>query len=261
MLRSSQPLLGPSNKRCKEDESLLKTALPMGKQGYIYDLRDANILKTAVSKGGGFETDANYPLWKRINRHLDRFDQLQTSFSKLIDACLGESSVNTDRYLNKLESSTWFYSIRQALYLAYMISDELHNKNGCVLIHDWDGTDNTLLITSLIQIILNPDTRTIKGFQKLIEREWLEAGHSFSRRCFKGPFGSSQAKQEGPVFLLFLDCIRQLMEQYCISFEFNEELLIILYDNTMAPQYGTFLGNCQRERDELSVSTRTLSLW
>lgn len=205
-MRSSQPLLGTNNRRCKEDELLLKSVLPKGKQGYIYDLRDSNVLKSAMSKGGGYETDANYPLWKRINKHMDRFDQLHSSFGKVLEACLNDSV----QFFSKLESSNWFYNIRQALYLACTISDELHNKNGCVLIHGWDGSDNTLLITSLVQILLNPESRTLKGFELLIEREWLKAGHPFSRRCFKSAYGSTNQKQEGPVFLLLLDCIRQV---------------------------------------------------
>ena len=51
------------------------------------------------------------------------------------------------------------------------------------------------------------------------------------------------------------------MEQFCLSFEFNEEFLILLFDNIYASEYGTFLGNCQRERDQLFLSTRTVSLW
>jgi len=115
MMRSAQPLLGSSNKRSKEDENLLKLALPMGKQGYIYDLRDSSILKSASAKGGGYETEANYPLWKRINRHMEKFEQLQGSLSKLIDAC--DSSNSMDKYLSKLESSNWLLNIRQAMYL------------------------------------------------------------------------------------------------------------------------------------------------
>ena len=213
-MRSSQPLLGLSNKRSKEDENLLKIALPMGKQGYIYDLRDSSLLKGAASKGGGYETEANYPLWKRVNRHMEKFDQLQASFSKLIDACSGDSSNSMDRYLNKLESSNWLLNIRQALYLACCIADELHNKNSCILIHGWDGWDNTLVVTSLVQILLNPECRTLIGFKNLIEREWLLAGHQFSKRCFKSAYGTSSAKQEGPVFLLFLDCVKQVSLYY-----------------------------------------------
>jgi myotubularin-related protein 9 len=115
LLRSSQPLLGSSNRRCKEDEMLLKGSLPIGKKGVIYDLRDVNILKSAASKGGGYETESNYPLWKRVNRHLDRIDQLHGSLGKLVEACLGDPS----QYLSRLESSNWLQNAKQALFIAW----------------------------------------------------------------------------------------------------------------------------------------------
>ena len=280
MLRSSQPMLGSSNRRSKEDETLLKNFLPIGKKGYIYDLRDANVLKSAASKGGGYETDANYPLWKRVNRHLDRFDQLHASLSKLAEACLGESG----QFLSRLELSNWLQNSRQALYVACCIVDELSNKDSCVLVHGWDGSDNTLLITSLVHILLNSEYRTIRGFECLVEKEWLHAGHPFSKRCSKSAFGSTSYRYEGPVFLLFLDCVRQvglneeliylkfwltcflflyfkLIDQFCLSFEFNEEFLICLFDNAYSSEYGTFLCNSQNEREKLQLATRTASLW
>jgi hypothetical protein len=88
MMKCSQPLLGNNNKRSKEDELYLKSVLPNNKKGYIYDLRDVNIMKLAArSNQGGYETDHSYPLWKLVNRHLDKFDQLQLSYGKLVDAC------------------------------------------------------------------------------------------------------------------------------------------------------------------------------
>lgn len=51
------------------------------------------------------------------------------------------------------------------------------------------------------------------------------------------------------------------MDQFCISFEFNEEFLISLFDNVYASEYGTFLGNNQNEREQLCLSTRTVSFW
>lgn len=199
-------MLGSSSRRCKEDELLLKSVLPIGKKGYIFDLRDAGVLKSATSKGGGYETDASYPLWKRINKHLDRYDQLQQSFVKVIDACMSDPM----QFVAKLESSNWMLNIRQAIYVAGLIADEVHNKNACVLVHGWDGWDNTLLVCSLVRVILDPECRTLRGFIGLVEREWLQAGHPFSKRCCKSAYGSSSQKTEGPVFLLFLDCIRQV---------------------------------------------------
>lgn len=43
-----------------------------------------------------------------------------------------------------------------------------------VLVHGSEGTDTTLLVTSLAQIILDPDCRTFRGFLRLLEREWVQ---------------------------------------------------------------------------------------
>ncbi|CAF5035066.1 unnamed protein product, partial [Rotaria magnacalcarata] len=57
----------------------------------------------------------------------------------------------------------------------------------------------------------------------LIVREWLIRGHPFRER-----FGqvltdeNGNSAQEAPVFLLFLDCIHQLINQNPFSFEFAE---------------------------------------
>ena len=49
-----------------------------------------------------------------------------------------------------------------------------HREGACVLVHGAEGTDSTLLITSLAQLILDPLSRTMAGFQELIEREWVQ---------------------------------------------------------------------------------------
>ena len=43
--------------------------------------------------------------------------------------------------------------------------------------HGSDGRDLTLCVTSIAQVILNPDCRTVRGFEALIEREWLQVGN------------------------------------------------------------------------------------
>lgn len=47
-------------------------------------------------------------------------------------------------------------------------------EGASVLVHGTEGTDSTLQVTSLAQIILDPTCRTIRGFQGLVEREWLQ---------------------------------------------------------------------------------------
>ena len=50
----------------------------------------------------------------------------------------------------------------------------LNQDKASVVVHGSDGRDLTLCVTSLAQVILNPDCRTVSGFEALIEREWLQ---------------------------------------------------------------------------------------
>lgn len=47
-------------------------------------------------------------------------------------------------------------------------------EEASVLVHGAEGTDTTLLVTALAQVILDPSCRTLVGFQGLLEREWIE---------------------------------------------------------------------------------------
>ena len=54
-----------------------------------------------------------------------------------------------------------------------------------------EGRDMALLITSLTLIILDPDARTLHGFEALVEREWIQTGHPFwTRWCMVDLSGS-----------------------------------------------------------------------
>lgn len=39
------------------------------------------------------------------------------------------------------------------------------------------------IVASLVQVMLDPYFRTIPGFQSLIQKEWVMAGHQFLDRC------------------------------------------------------------------------------
>lgn len=68
-------------------------------------------------------------------------------------------------------------------------------------------------------------------------------------------------KQISPIFTQFLDATWQMMEQRQDAFEFNERFLLILHDHVMSCQYGTFVGNCEKDRVDLKLAERTFSLW
>ncbi|KAM9576872.1 LOW QUALITY PROTEIN: phosphatidylinositol-3,5-bisphosphate 3-phosphatase MTMR8 [Trichechus inunguis] len=69
------------------------------------------------------------------------------------------------------------------------------------------------------------------------------------------------SKEVSPIFTQFLDCIWQLMEQLPCAFEFNENFLLEIHDHVFSCQFGNFLGNCQKNREELSVYEKTHSMW
>ncbi|XP_064304337.1 myotubularin-related protein 9 isoform X3 [Phalacrocorax carbo] len=260
MMRSSQPLTGTNGRRCKEDEKLINATLRPGKRGYIIDTRSLNVAQQARAKGGGFEQEAHYPQWRRIHKCIERFNILQESLIKLVEAC-NDQSHNMDRWLSKLEASNWLTHIKEILTAACLAAQCIDREGASVLVHGTEGTDSTLQVTSLAQIILDPSCRTIRGFESLVVREWLQAGHPFQQRCAQSAYSNSKQKWEAPVFLLFLDCVWQILRQFPCSFEFNEQFLIMLFEHAYASQFGTFLGNNENERSKLKLSQKTMSLW
>ncbi|KAM4679154.1 myotubularin-related protein 9 isoform 4-T5 [Amazona ochrocephala] len=260
MMRSSQPLTGTNGRRCKEDEKLINATLRPGKRGYIIDTRSLNVAQQARAKGGGFEQEAHYPQWRRIHKCIERFNILQESLIKLVEAC-NDQSHNMDRWLSKLEASNWLTHIKEILTAACLAAQCIDREGASVLVHGTEGTDSTLQVTSLAQIILDPRCRTIRGFESLVVREWLQAGHPFQQRCAQSAYSNSKQKWEAPVFLLFLDCVWQILRQFPCSFEFNERFLIMLFEHAYASQFGTFLGNNENERSKLKLPQKTMSLW
>ncbi|CAG9107447.1 unnamed protein product [Plutella xylostella] len=214
LMRAGQPLYGPKHRRCRQDENILNSIVGVGMKGVIYDLRSSSAIAQQQNKGGGTESTSNYSQWKIYNRSMDEVDnqeQLLSSFSKLIEAC-NDRDISSDKWvsLSRLKAEP-------------------------VLIHGTKGQDATLLICSLVQIILNPDCRTIRGLQALIEREWLQAGHPFTSRAAAGAYCSYP--QAAPAFPLLLDCIRQFLEQFPCSFEYRQCYLIDLFEHSYASQY------------------------
>lgn len=260
ILRSSQPMTGGNSKRCKEDEKLLNAALAVGRRGYIIDTRSYSTAMAAKSKGGGFEIESHYPQWRRVHKPLEKYNTLQESLTKLIEACK-DSNRSTDKWLSRLSSCGWLGHVKEVLNVACLVAQCVDREKSSVLVHGTDGFDVTPQITSLAQVILDPDCRTIRGFEALIEREWIQGGHPFASRCAQSVFYNGKTKYVGPVFLLFLDCVWQIHQQFSCSFEFNEDFLYMIFENTYASQFGTFLCNNEAEREKLQLSQRTVSLW
>ncbi|CAH8595125.1 unnamed protein product [Dicrocoelium dendriticum] len=140
------------------------------------------------------------------------------------------------------------------------MKEEAKLQGSFVLVQSSQGCDRALVVASLIQIILDPYSRTYEGFQILIERYWIQAGHPFTDRCSHSAFSPLTSGSHSPTFLLFLDCIWQLWQQYPNCFQFTDELLCALSQHVYDSEFGTFLGNNMKERDELNIESSTTSI-
>ncbi|XP_063224211.1 myotubularin-related protein 9 [Bacillus rossius redtenbacheri] len=260
LMRGSQPLTGPSSRRCKEDERLINSVLGPGKRGYIIDTRTQNLAQTAKSRGGGYELQIHYPQWRLVNKPIDRHNVLLDCLTKLVEAC-NDTTASVDRWLSRLEASNWLSHIKETLNCACLVAQCLDQEGASVLVHGSEGLDATLLVTSLAQVILNPDCRTVRGLEALVEREWLQAGHPFPTRHARSCYSASRSRGQAPTFLLFLDCLQQIHGQFPCSFEFATSFLVALFQHSYCSQFGTFLGTCEADRARLGLAEHTVSLW
>uniref|UniRef100_A0A0N5AGS3 Myotubularin phosphatase domain-containing protein n=1 Tax=Syphacia muris TaxID=451379 RepID=A0A0N5AGS3_9BILA len=246
IVHCGQPLIGPTNRRCKEDEIIINSLLPSSSKGVIVDVRSKQIGQGAKAKGGGCEPQVYYSQWKYIHSAVPRIREIRDSLTKLVEVC-NEPIQSMDRWLSKINASGWMQAVADALTAAATIAQCVYCEGSSetpVVVHGSNGTDTTLLATSVSQILLDSDARTTRGFEALIEREWISSGHPFSIRCAHSAF-STVSMDESPVFLLFLDCVCNRKFCLCIS----------IY-NTMF-----ILRNNEKEKARLNIKKCTVSLW
>lgn len=188
--------------------------------------------------------------------------KLQLTQSESFSAC-NDTASSTDKWLDRLEHSNWMSLVLNSLNAACVVAQCLDQEGSPVLVHGGKGLDSTLIVTSLVQIILNPDCRSVRGIQALIEREWIQAGYPFATRHKHSCYTPSQnrPKTSASTFVLFLDCVYQLHCQFPFSFEFGTQMLILLFEHSFFSSYGTFLGDSERERESIKLHAKTTSLW
>ncbi|GMT07608.1 hypothetical protein PENTCL1PPCAC_29782 [Pristionchus entomophagus] len=167
-------------------------------------------------------------------------------FLKVMKPSSGSSSQGGKGHLIQLEESQWLEHIAQLLQTSSVMAALLSHYNSSVVLAIEDGRDATCQFASLVQIIADPHYRTFEGLQRLISKEWLAFGHRFSYRSNHSL--ASQKSGFAPVFIMFLDCVHQLMRQYPSAFEYNEFLLRFLAYHSQSTYFRTFLLDCEAER-------------
>lgn len=71
--------------------------------------------------------------------------------------------------------------------------------------HCSDGWDRTAQLCCIAEILLDPYYRTLKGFEVLIEKEWVTFGHQFDLRNGNFVDESTERDEKSPIFIQFLD--------------------------------------------------------
>ncbi|XP_032886607.1 myotubularin-related protein 8-like isoform X3 [Amblyraja radiata] len=257
--RCSQPLSGFST-RCVEDEQMLQainSSNPDSSVVYVVDTRPKLNAMANRAAGKGYENEDNYSNIRFQFVGIENIHVMRNSLQKLLEVCELKTPSMSD-FLTGLENSGWLRHIKAVMDAGFFISKAVAEENASVLVHCSDGWDRTVQVCSLAGLLLDSYYRTIKGFMVLIEKEWISMGHKFSQRC---GHRDSDPKEVSPVFTQFIECIWHLMEQFPCSFEFNETYLLEIHDHIYSCQFGNFIGNSQKERQELKIQERTHSLW
>ncbi|XP_030821302.1 myotubularin-related protein 11 [Camarhynchus parvulus] len=179
---------------------------------------------------------------------------IQLAHLRLRALCL-PGAVAEEKWLSALEGTRWLDHVRSCLRKAAEVASLLAGKRCSVVLQEPSDRDLNCLLASLVQLLGDPHARSLPGFQSLVQREWVAAGHPFPRRlgllCQDSP--REEVRPPGPVFLLFLDCTWQLLWQFPADFGFTEAFLLALHDSSFSPYFSTFRFSCQRQRGRSSL--------
>ena len=177
LCRSSQPKVGFLFARSSVDEEILKIIanLNPSKTIQIFDCRSKINAFANSARGGGTENILNY-----------NFNQCKLQF-------VGIGNIHAMRdaffqlFLRKSPTChvAWLKHIETILKAANRISNCLENEKNSILVHCTDGWDRTAQLTSLAQLLIDPFYRSYRGFQVLLEKEWVSV---FSWNILPQPF-------------------------------------------------------------------------
>lgn len=261
LTRCAQPLVGVSGKRSREDERYVQLIMDANAQSHKIYIMDARPSANAVAnkaRGGGYENEDFYQNAEVVYLDIPNIHTMRESWKKLKELCY--PGLNEQKWHSNLEATQWLEHVRAIMNGALRIADKIENHKTSLIVHCSDGWDRTSQLTSLAMIMLDPYYRTLKGFEVLIEKEWISFGHKFLQRIGHGDERHSDTDRS-PIFLQFIDCVWQMMQQFPTIFEFNENFLITVIDHCYSCLFGTFLSNSEQQRVRENLKTRTISLW
>uniref|UniRef100_A0A8C8K0V5 phosphatidylinositol-3,5-bisphosphate 3-phosphatase n=1 Tax=Oncorhynchus tshawytscha TaxID=74940 RepID=A0A8C8K0V5_ONCTS len=211
--RCSQPMVGVNGKRSKDDEKYLQAIMDANAQShklFIFDARPSVNAAANKMKGGGYESEDAYQNAELVFLDIHNIHVMRESLRKLKEVVY--PNIEESHWLSNLESTHWLEHIKLILAGALRIADKVESGKTSVVVHCSDGWDRTAQLTSLAMLMLDGHYRTIRGFQVLLEKEWLSFGHRFQLRIGHGDKNHTDADRS-PVFLQFIDCVWQITRQ------------------------------------------------
>lgn len=174
-----------------------------------------------------------------LNSSLPTLSYLESAHKKLRNACQTDED-QSNNFLSKI--GKWLSIVSSTLKIVKEITKTLLLKASVLLIEDEDcGWNN--IVSSLVQLLLEPHRRTIRGFESLISKEWIYLSG-----------GQVDYSKTNRYFVLFLDCVYQIYVQNASRFEFTSEYLRYLYNNQFANNPSIAPELVQREGQRENIS-------
>ncbi|CAK9826975.1 Myotubularin-related protein 10-B [Anthophora retusa] len=187
------------------------------------------------------------PIVLELNKDIN-IKLIAVAFSKFASLCSPENLrqfwLQDNNFYSSVENTKWLKYVSYCLNKAVETCNHLH-LGLSVILQEGAGTDLCCIISSLVQLLLDPYFRTINGFQSLLQKEWVAGGHPF---CDRLGHIAKRPSEKSPLFLLYLDCVWQLIQQFPAEFEFTETYLTTLWDAAHVSIFDTFIFNCEKDR-------------
>lgn len=330
LARSSQPLIGLMlSNRSNADEKLVEalcvpsTSCEERRKLYIADARPRKNALANGALGGGSESSSNYFQSEVVFLGIENIHAMRDSLSRLRDYLDTHGAASSDGSFSLLRSgglawgggnlssmsaavsalgdSGWLMHVHNVLAGAAWVAARITHEGASVLVHCSDGWDRTTQVVALAEIMLDPYYRTFRGFQALVEKDWLAFGHPFADRMGMPTYSSSSlllseglrqstgsmsstspvkaapgssfasnlsshspgaaSNNYSPIFLQWVDCVAQLLRLYPRAFEFSSAFLVEVMDCVFSCQFGNFLCNSEKERLQAGIADACGCMW
>lgn len=160
-----------------------------------------------------------------------------------------------------LSSEKWFHIENERVSGRYDEDETDRKVSGDALAEAQKTLGNAFLSAKGFFTKHNNDSRESINVESEAEATADVDGLKKSSKKDKHDKEITKVKETAPIFHQFLDATYQLMYQYPTRFEFNERFLKRLLYHLYSCQYGTFLFDDERQRQEAHIAEKTTSVW